>query len=277
MELLVLGAIVLLIYLIVRLVARFGTWVSDARYRGYRDLANRYRGRYESRGLSDPPTVSFSHNRSSVRVGLAPTIPGQPNQIPRTRVVARFPRGIPFRLELAPVARPAPPQLPKGTRLLKLGIPEFDREFVVQANDLEMARDFLSAKIRGSLALLHRMAQTGGMLLSVNPERMLVQIDRNLGSNADVLGLAVREALVLHDGLSEGVALRLKQGISIVEDSTDSDGDGLPPVCKVCLEPIVEGPIIVCADCNTPHHRDCWDYVGACSIYGCNCKVGVTP
>ena len=159
MELVILGSIVLFVYLIVRLLATFGTWISDARYRGYRELANRYRGRYESRGLSDPPTVSFNHNGSTVRVGLAPTIAGQPSQIPRTRVVARFRQGIPFRLELAPLARPAPPQLPKGTRLLKLGIAEFDREFVVQANDLEMARDFLSARIRGSIVLLHRMAQ----------------------------------------------------------------------------------------------------------------------
>jgi hypothetical protein len=276
MELVILGAIVLLVYLIVRLLATFGTWVSDARYRGYRELANRYRGRYESRGLSDPPTVSFNHIGSTVRVGLAPTIAGQPGQIPRTRVVIRFRTGIPFRLELAPVARPTPPQLPKGTRLLKLGIGDFDREFVVQANDLDMARDFLSARIRASIVLLHRMAHPGGMLVSVNPERMLVQIDRNLGSSGEALGTAVREALVLHDGLAEGVACRMKQGISIVENPEAADRNGEPPVCKVCLEPIGEGPVVVCAVCNTPHHRDCWDYVGACSIYGCNSKVGVT-
>jgi Prokaryotic RING finger family 1 len=276
MELVILGSIVLFVYLIVRLLASFGTWVSDARYRGYRELAIRYRGRYESRGLSDPPTVSFNHNGSAVRVGLAPTIAGQPSQIPRTRVVARFRMGIPFRLELAPIARPAPPQLPKGTRVLKLGIPEFDREFVVQANDLEMARDFLSARTRGSIVQLHRMTHLGGMLVSVNPERMLVQIDRNLGSNAEALGMAVREALSLHDGLTNGVASRLKQGISIVDGPEGADKTGEPPTCKVCLEPIGDGPIVVCAVCNTPHHRDCWDYVGACSIYGCNGKVGVS-
>ncbi len=276
MELVILGAIVLFVYLMVRLLATFGAWMSDARYRGYRELANRYRGRYETRGLSDPPTVSFNHNGSTVRVGLAPTIAGQPSQIPRTRVVARFRQGIPFRLELAPLARPAPPQLPKGTRLLKLGIAEFDREFVVQANDLEMARDFLSSRVRGSIVLLHRMAQLGGMLVSVNPERMLVQVDRNLGSSVDALAMAVREALLLHDGLTEGVMRRLKQGISIVEDPEGTENQGEHQTCKVCLEPIGDGPITVCAVCKTPHHRDCWEFVGACSIYGCNCKVGVT-
>jgi hypothetical protein len=139
-----------------------------------------------------------------------------------------------------------------------------------------MARDFLSARIRGSVALLHRMAHPGGMLVSVNPERMLVQIDRNLGSNCDAIGAAVRESLLLYDGLTEGVARRMKQGISIVDDPDGADKNGEPPTCKVCLEPIGDGPIITCAVCNTPHHRDCWDYVGACSIYGCNGKVGVT-
>jgi hypothetical protein len=212
-----------------------------------------------------------------VRVGLAPTINGQPNQIARTRVVARFGQGgIPFRLELAPSARPAPPQLPKGTRRLDLGNAGFGREFVVQANDADMARDFLSPQVRESLSALHQMAPIGGMLVSINPERMLVQVDRNLGFNGEALAAAVRHALNLHDGLMEGVTRRLKQGIAIVDDPNAKNTEGDPPICKVCLEPITGGPTVVCAACNTPHHRDCWEYIGSCSIYGCSGKVGVT-
>ena len=201
----ILGLIVLFIYLFIRLMANFGTWMSGARYRAYRQLAARYHGRYETRGLSDPPTVSFMHNGATVRVGLAPTIAGQPDQIPRTRVVARFGRGIPFRMELAPVRRPAPPQAPKGTRPVKIGDPEFDRGFVVQANDVEMARDFLSPRVRGTIASLQRAVHAGGMLVSINPERMLVQVDRNLGTNAESLAWVVQQALLLHDGLLDGV------------------------------------------------------------------------
>src|SRR5437763_9411590 len=268
MELVILALIVLFIYLFIRLLSTIGAWVSGSRYRAYRQLAARYHGRYESRGLSDPPTVSFIHNGSTVRVGLAPTIAGQPQQIPRTRVVARFGQGIPFRLELAPVARPAPPQAPKGTRLVKLGDPVFDRAFVAQANDLEMARDFLSPRVRWMIGNLQRMVHSGGMLVSINPERLLVQIDRNLGQSTEALANAVREALVLHDGLLEGVRRRMNQGIDIVDWGQSLDPDSGPPICKVCGEPILTGAVIVCAACNTPHHRDCWEYVGACSIYG---------
>jgi Prokaryotic RING finger family 1/Protein of unknown function (DUF3137) len=275
MQIVILGLIILFAYILIRLLAKFGALMSGARYRAYRQLAARYNGRYESRGLSDTPTVSFSYNGSTVRVGLAPTIAGQTGQIPRTRVVARFPSGIPFRLELAPVSRPAPPQPPKGTRLVKLGDPAFDRGFIVQANDQEMARDFLGPPAREAIANLQRGVNDGGMLVSINPERMLVQIDRNLGLNTEALSWAVQKALVLHDGLIEGVSRRVTQGIAIVDQPADPDNDESPPICKVCGEPIAHGAFIVCAVCNTPHHRDCWEYVGACSIYGCNGKVGV--
>jgi len=113
------------------------------------------------------------------------------------------------------------------------------------------------------------------MLVSIIPERMLVQIDRNLGVHAESLAWAVQETLALHDALIEGVSRRLNQGIDVVDDPDAWDEDAGPPICKVCGEPISGGEVVVCAACNTPHHRDCWDYVGACSIYGCNGKVGV--
>jgi hypothetical protein len=276
MELVVLGLVVLLLYVFIRALSTFSAWLTGQRYRAYRNLAALHRGRYESRGLSDPPTVSFLHNGSTVRVGLAPTIAGQPEQIPRTRVVTRFGKGIPFRLELAPVSRPAPPQPPRGTRPVRILDPTFDRGYVVQANDHEMARDFLVKSVRASVENLQRMVHPGGMLVSINPERLLVQVDRNLGQSNEALAMAVREALVIHDGLLEGVTRRMGEGIAIMDRQESWEEDAGPPICKVCLEPITAGAVIVCAACNTPHHRDCWEYVGACSIYGCNGKVGVT-
>jgi hypothetical protein len=275
MQLLIVVLVVFSVYWLIRALVKLGSWVSGARYRAYRSLAARYHGRYESRGMSEPPTVSFTHNKALVRVGLAPTIAGQPGQIPRTRVVARFHQGLPFRLELAPAVRPAPPQSPKGTRRVAIGNREFDREYIVHANDLDMTRDFLSPDVCGAITNLHRSVHPGGMLLSINPERMLVQIDRNLGSHPESLAWAVRESLMLHDALVDGVSHRMKQGIDIVAEPDSWTDDFGPPICKVCGEPITDQAVVVCSVCNTPHHRDCWEYVGACSIYGCTGKVGV--
>jgi len=271
MELFVLVVIVLIVYGVIRLMASMGAWATGARYRAFRQLALRFRGRYESRGLADPPTVSFAHGENSVRVGLAPTIPGQA-AIPRTRVVVRFHRGIPFRLELAPAARPAPIQPPKGTRRVYVGDLEFDVAYVVQANDEEMARDFLSPAVRWSIDALQRLVHPGGLLLSISPERLLVQIDRNLSNQRDALFATVSEALLIQDGLAAGVRNRLSEGVTIVAAGPDPESG--PPSCKVCGEPIEDGPVVFCATCNTPHHRECWEFTGACSIYGCGSKAG---
>ena len=264
------GLVLFVIYLAVRLTVSAGAWVSGNRHRAYKQLAAQYHGRYENRGLSDPPTVSFTHNGSSVRVGLAPNVPGQVLG-PRTRVVARFRQGLPFRLELAPVSRPAPPQAPKGTRLVRVGDSPFDRNFVVQANDPDMARAFLGDTTRASVEWLQRLGPPGGMLLSINPERLLIQVDRNLAQISDHLLVAVHHTLIIHDALQVGVKSRMSQGIEIVATGPASVEDSGPPVCKVCGEPILQ-PAVLCAICKTPHHRDCWEFVGACSIYGCSSK-----
>lgn len=273
MELLVVGIIVLALYGLVRMLGAIGAGLSGARYRAYRTLANRYRGRYEHRGLVDPPTVSFSHNGSSVRVGLAPVISGQPSS-PRTRVVTRFGAGIPLRFELFPVQRPSPKQVPRGTRLVRLGDPVFDRHYVVRANDPEIARELLNQPAaRGAIEGLRKLAPPGGILISINPERMLVQVDRNLGQSVPALDSAVRESLVLHDLIRLNVAERMAEGIAIVDEPASNVVESGPSVCKVCNDLI--GPNeakVICATCRTPHHRDCWTFVGACSIYGCQGK-----
>ena len=271
MELFALGLVVLLIYATIRITAAAGAWLSGNRHRSYRALAARFRGRYENRGMSEPPTVSFLYKGSNVRVGLAPNVPGQ-NLGPRTRVVARFRQGLPFRLELSPHSRPASPQPPKGTRVVRVGDLDFDRTFLVQANDADMAREFLGAEVRGAIARVFRVAPQGGMLLSINPERLLVQVDRNLAMHGDWLIVAVNEALTIHDGLLEGVAVKLGQGISIVEAGPSKPEDAGPTICKVCGD-LILAPGVICVVCKTPHHRDCWEFVGSCSIYGCNSKI----
>lgn len=267
-ELLSLGLFLLVMYVVVRLVASAIGRLAGSRYRAYRQLAQRYRGRYESRGLTDPPTVSFAHGGSSVRVGLAPVVPGQP-AMPRTRVVTRFPQGLPFRLELVPAGRPAPPQPPKGTRPVNVGQAEFDRAFLVRANDPDIAREFLRPEpVRRVIEGLRRLAPPSGMLLSINPERLLVQVDRNLGQHLSWLDAAVGAALALHDALRESVAARAAEGIAIVAAGPAPEEEAGPPECEVCGDAIV-GPHVVCTACRTPFHRDCWTFVGGCSTFGC--------
>ncbi|MBI4870798.1 MAG: hypothetical protein HY814_04445 [Candidatus Riflebacteria bacterium] len=40
-------------------------------------------------------------------------------------------------------------------------------------------------------------------------------------------------------------------------------------VCRVCGEQIGPDGVLSCKDCGTPHHKDCWEFTGGCSVYGC--------
>ena len=273
MELVRIVVIVLVLYGIMRLVGRIAKGVSGSRFRAYRQVARRYGGRYESRGMVDPPTVSFDHGGSGVRVGLAPAVPGQPAG-PKTRVVARFEHGQPLRLEVSPRARPGPAQEPRGTRPVRLGRPEFDRVFLVRSNDPGLAAELLERPgFRLALERLRGLAPPAGMLLSVSPERLLVQVDRNLAAQAGLLEAAVGEALALHDALRDGVEARMTEGIAIVAAGPATEEEAGPSMCKVCGEGIErDGPHVICLACRSPSHRDCWDYVGGCPIFGCRGK-----
>lgn len=273
MEVFGLILLLLLVYGLVRALAAAGAWVIGARYRAFRRLAARYGGRCESRGMSNAPIVSFQHGGDLVRVGLAPPGPGGSAR-PATRIIVRFRQAVPLRMELAPIGRALPRRALKGTNPVRLGDREFDGGFVVQANDVDMARDVLSPGARWTIQALERLVHPGGLYITVSPERLLTQLDRSLAERVDELAEAVAETLALRDAISTGVARRRAEGVTLLDDSAnDPDPETGPPVCKVCGELIDGGdPVVVCDACGTPHHQECWRYVGRCSIYGCGCK-----
>ncbi len=270
MELIGLCMFLLICYGAVRMLATIASMLGEGgRFRAYKQLARRYGGRYESRGLSDPPTVSFTHRGFSVRVGLAPLLPGQPNE-PRTRFVGRFPQGLPFRMELTPHTRNGPMQPPRGTRPVKLGAPEFDRLYLVQANDAEMAHAFLSVPhVPISLERLRALARPASLLLSVNPERLLLQVDRNIASTPAALDQLVQYGLMFLETMQASVLGRVRDGVAIVPVEPDHHLE--TPECRVCGTTI-ESDHVACTQCNTPFHQDCWAFVGGCSTYGCTSR-----
>lgn len=59
-------------------------------------------------------------------------------------------------------------------------------------------------------------------------------------------------------------------GPAEVTDGIDSKSVGVP-ICPVCGSPEAGLPLVVCPDCETPHHRECWMFNGGCGIYACAC------
>jgi hypothetical protein len=59
------------------------------------------------------------------------------------------------------------------------------------------------------------------------------------------------------------VALKAKS-----EEAAPMTVDATAGECQVCGERM-ETRVVFCAKCRTPHHEECWTYVGQCSTYGC--------
>lgn len=47
--------------------------------------------------------------------------------------------------------------------------------------------------------------------------------------------------------------------------------------CSICNQRIQGSDWVVCASCDVPIHRACWDYNGKCPIFGCDSTVGRDP
>lgn len=39
--------------------------------------------------------------------------------------------------------------------------------------------------------------------------------------------------------------------------------------CRICGYGLGDFPQVICRECSTPHHRDCWQYNGHCATYSC--------
>lgn len=42
--------------------------------------------------------------------------------------------------------------------------------------------------------------------------------------------------------------------------------------CRICGEVLSALPRVRCRRCRTPHHEECWEYVGGCSVFACGSR-----
>ncbi len=146
-----------------------------------------------------------------------------------------------------------------GASSVRIGSASFDEQYVIQTDTPESARQFLSAGVQWHIDRLCRLMAGGDVYVLV--QRGVIHIrKRTFIRNYADLEQLVRLSLELYE---QGL-LTQTAGIEFVAGGAP---DG-PMVCKVCGDEF-DHDIVVCRRCQTPHHRECWQYYGACSTYGC--------
>ena len=227
--------------------------------RALQSVAQEYGGTIYQGGLDNiVDQVTFTYRGAAVIVlnqsvhGLAQVLISTPN--PR------------LRMALASDEPIGPLQELFGMQDIEVGQPAFDKPYIVRGDDVAAVRQFLTPAVQvAAINLLafkppHWINQRGAALhVQLGPELLAVSRGTPVSDAAELLGF-VRAALAFYDAAADSLP---HEGMELVLTSTT-----VVPHCMVCGAELVTD-IVYCRRCKTPHHRECWEYSGNCSTYGC--------
>jgi hypothetical protein len=139
----------------------------------------------------------------------------------------------------------------------------------VAAADYDEARHLLTDAVRLALDRVWLHPLPSDTAVSLLPGWIVVRKVWDVPRAAD-LAQFVELACALNDQVqlagAAGIEFLTSDEAQVIDDA----------LCCVCCERLTEG-VVFCVRCKTPHHRDCWEYSGGCSTYGCGARMFYTP
>jgi hypothetical protein len=158
-----------------------------------------------------------------------------------------------------------------GVQDIEIGSPAFDAAYIISGNDAAAVRELLTPAVQDCI---QRLAALDPGALSIDLRRG-IQIKWSGGA----LTITKPCNLTTFDTLEQFVSLAAElftaastpsaAGIEFLGET--SEREQAQSQCQVCGEPL-NGDLVYCAACQTPHHRECWEYFGGCSTYACGQK-----
>lgn len=189
------------------------------------------------------------------------TIVGQTGS-PQRRVVLTFVPPQRFRLR----AEIVPPKAPTRGPDLRIGSPDFEAPFHITGSPAHVLTAMLTPGVQE--AIIRMGGAAGEIEIEVEPKRVrfdLAPAPTTIEAYRDFVGAAeaiVRRAMEV-SGVKPAAPEAAAPALEFVEPGPET-----APVCQVCGQGIGGGRVD-CRRCKTPHHRECWDFNGKCSTYGC--------
>jgi sarcosine oxidase delta subunit len=233
------------------------------RRRSFRLLAQRYRGSYQHGGLFGRPSVRFWYGRTNVQIRAAK----RRNWGTVTQALLDWPDAN-LTMELLFDPHSTRQEGLPGTRIL-VGNNEFDTRFLVRSPNGEKVLHLLSDGVRWQVDRLAHFDDGAELYIAFKNGRITIEKNSALTREDDVDEFT-RLSLELFDQAmltrSEGIEF-LREGEARVLDD---------PVCPVCGEKIVTD-MVFCRRCLTPHHAECWRYIGSCSTFACQETRYIAP
>ncbi len=145
---------------------------------------------------------------------------------------------------------------------VSIGDPVFEAAYIVRADDAHFARSLLGPGARALIEEGRRIGGGGRLRLNVDRLRLRLRKEEPLSSPRDLVAF-VRVGLGLLEQVREAVESRA--AVQYFEATPSAD---VKPNCPVCAAAVTDRRV-TCRRCKTPHHRECWEYARACSMFAC--------
>ena len=248
-------AVLVTVYLSVRAQSRMDVW-----NQAFALVSRRFGGQLSLGGWFHQPQWRLHYGDTFVRLTTY-TIGGRGRGARIVELIAQFPDNhsklivFPRSADTTLLSIPAdePPALLDGD--------DFASTWTVLCSDRDQARLLLTQQVRFHLQQLRRVPDWSDLSLSIHAGWLIVRRKWTSKRPAD-LETFVELAL----GLVDQLHLTRTIGIDFLEDGQVKVIDEAR--CLVCGEGLLID-LVYCRRCKTPHHRECWDYSGGCSTYGC--------
>ena len=171
-------------------------------------------------------------------------------------VTLRLRKACSFRLRLFPETGWARVRRFFGAQDVQTGDAALDRAYMVQTDRVANARSVLTRDVRMAIFALGRFAP---LSLEMGPNGIVLRTAQGSMERFDRLVAFTGDALALARAILQVL------DPSVIAGEMELQGPGS---CPVCSTPVEEDRA-VCSRCRTPHHGDCWKYLGGCAVYAC--------
>jgi hypothetical protein len=234
----------------------------------YRLLAQRFHGECSGTGWFSLPRVGFLYR--SVHVLVEALAHGPPHLGPGAAVCVRLPwPDLNLRAEIRCPAWP-PHMVPRdGLQTLSPAPDQWDPRCSVRGTDPRAVAEVFGEVVRWGVEQLRTRPAVSPLCIQLDRGAMTITKVMPVQHGPDLVRF-VETALELYDQAlltrTRGIVFVQQQSAQVLEQV----------VCRVCGEEIHEG-LVFCRRCKTPHHRECWQYVGRCSVFACGETEFQTP
>lgn len=252
-----------LIFTILAMLAGFGWGGSRGVVRCARacdELARLYRGRVHRAGWFGHPRVSFRYRSADVLVGVFAHGNHSNGHGSSTRLQTAW-LDANFTCSISHPPRPTRLTAHDGLMSWQSGWREFDERYSIRTSDRTLTATLMNQVALHQIEQLRRQPHPSGLLVEIHRGGFQISKSFAIQRSADLLAF-VRVGLELYDQN----LLSATEGIAFLQQPVAQPLEHV--VCQICGEPIVDD-LVFCRHCKTPHHRDCWQYVGRCSVFGC--------